>query len=164
MELQVTYQKSVLLRNERMEVYLEWIQNSYYFQPAVFRPFIVAELDELVTALCKPGSEILATMTPDRMHLLHMASKLASEAGELVDAIGKLCFYNKELDVCNVVEELGDIEFYLEGLRQQLMLTRDMALQANIKKLQRRYEKGYSDKAAQQRADKKDLEQSGRTL
>ena len=109
---------------------------------------------DLVQALCKPGALILQDMSPHKMHLLHMASKLASEAGELVDAIGKLCFYNKELDVENVKEELGDIEFYMRGLRDSLLIGRDETLKHNITKLNKRYSKGYSDKAAHERADK----------
>lgn len=108
----------------------------------------------LVKKLCKPGAIILNNMTPHKMHLLHMASKLCSEAGELVDAISKMCFYDKELDTENVKEELGDIEFYLRGLRDSLLIGRDETLQHNIDKLNKRYPQGYSNKAAHERADK----------
>lgn len=55
----------------------------------------------------------------------------------------------------NVIEELGDIEFYLEGMRQQLGITREQTLEANISKLSKRYHSGsYSDTQAQERADK----------
>lgn len=63
--------------------------------------------------------------------------------------------YRKELDRENVIEELGDLEFYLEGIRQGLGLTREECLEHNIRKLSKRYEGlKYSDKAAQDRADK----------
>lgn len=109
---------------------------------------------DMVDELVKPGSQILASMTGPKMHLLHMASKLNSEAGELMDAIGKHCYYNKELDVTNVIEELGDIEFYMEGVRSEVGISRSDVLQGNMDKLRKRYSQGYSDKAAQERADK----------
>lgn len=108
----------------------------------------------LVAQLCKPGQVIIESMDGDKMHLLHMASKLCSEAGELMDAVGKLCFYNKELDRENVMEELGDIEFYMQGLRSKLNINKYHTLLHNIGKLNKRYSDGYSDKSAHERADK----------
>jgi hypothetical protein len=55
----------------------------------------------------------------------------------------------------NVIEELGDIEFHLEGLRQQLGLTREQTLISNTDKVGKRYVGySYSDQQAQDRADK----------
>lgn len=110
---------------------------------------------QMVGALVKPGDAILAKMDGAAMHYLHMAVGISGEAGELLDAIKKMAVYNKPLDRVNVVEELGDIEFYLEGLRSGLGITRAETLAANVDKLSVRY-KGlqYSDQAAQERADK----------
>lgn len=111
--------------------------------------------DDLVRALAKPGQDIVASMTPHTAHLLHMVLGVAGEAGELVDAIKKHAIYNKTLDYDNVIEELGDIEFYLEGLRDALVITREQTIRANIAKLSMRYKGGkYSDAAAKARADK----------
>lgn len=111
--------------------------------------------DQMVEKLCKSGADILKDLTPSRVHLLHMASKLCSEAGELMDAVGKLCYYNKPLDQDNVVEELGDMEFYMSGIRQCLTISRETILLNNMDKLSKRYEGfKYSDKAAKQRKDK----------
>lgn len=110
---------------------------------------------ELVKALAKPGADICATLDPSGAHWLHMAVGIAGEAGELLDAVKKAVIYNKPLDRENVIEELGDLEFYLEGLRDSLGITREQCLEANIDKLGKRYAAGtYSDKAAQDRADK----------
>lgn len=110
----------------------------------------------MVAALAKPGEAILPSLTPDRCHLLHMAIGVSGEAGELLDAIKKVAIHNKPIDRENVVEELGDLEFYMEGLRQGLGITREETLQANVAKLGARYAAGeYSDKAAIARADKK---------
>lgn len=42
----------------------------------------------------------------------------------------------------------------MEGLRQRLGITREETITGNIVKLGKRYADGYSDKAAQERADK----------
>lgn len=110
---------------------------------------------ELVAALAKPGADIVATLTAEDAHSLHMAVGIAGEAGELLDAVKKAAIYRKPIDRANVVEELGDLEFYMEGLRQGLGITRQEVLDHNIAKLSKRYSSGtYSDKHAQERADK----------
>lgn len=115
----------------------------------------ISDYPYMVLALAKPGAEIAQTMTADKAHLLHMAVGIAGEAGELLDAIKKATIYNKDLDIDNVIEELGDLEFYMQGLRQHLQIHRDDTLEANMRKLGKRYHSGsYSDSQAQQRADK----------
>ena len=110
---------------------------------------------DLVAALAKPGADILATLTPHNCNLLHMAVGISGEAGELLDAIKKTTVYCKPLDRAKVVEELGDMEFYMEGLRQALGITREETLAGNIAKLAKRYASGsYSNQQAQVRADK----------
>lgn len=110
---------------------------------------------ELVTALAKPGADIVASLTAGDAHALHMAVGISGEAGELLDAVKKATIYRKPIDRENVIEEMGDLEFYMEGLRQGLDITREEVLAHNIAKLSKRYSSGsYSDKHAQERADK----------
>lgn len=113
---------------------------------------------EMVSALVKPGEAILESLTPAKCDLWHMATGISGEAGELEDAVKKHVAYNKDLDRKNVIEELGDLEFYMEGLRQNLNITREETLDHNKQKLWgKRYAKGaYSDEQAQERADKQD--------
>ena len=100
-----------------------------------------------VTRLIKEmGSEVL--------NIHHMATGVAGEGGELLDASKKAWVYGKTLDVTNVIEELGDLEFYMAGMRQMLGLSRRQIIAANIAKLQVRYGDSYSDEAAIARADK----------
>lgn len=108
----------------------------------------------MVQELTKPGEEILSRLTPWRVNLIHMAFGIAGEAGELLDAIKKFTIYNKPMDTANIVEELGDLEFFMEGIRAALDITREECLAANMKKLGTRYADGYSDQAAQLRVDK----------
>lgn len=110
---------------------------------------------QFVAALAKPGEKVQLDLTPHTAHLLHMAVGVSGEAGELLDAVKKAAIYVKPLDRANVVEELGDLEFYMEGLRAALGITREECFEANIDKLSKRYHQGtYSDAQAQQRADK----------
>lgn len=169
---------------------------------------------ELVRKLAKPGQDIIATLTPDRAHKLHMAVGLMGEVVELVSAVA-----NKDRENC--IEELGDIHFYFtgledsftdgelpedtdepqegsllffageildlvkkhtiynkpfhaidekfiaamvnfrnafEGMMEEIGTDYDAIIAANIAKLNKRYESGYSDQAAQARADKKEGE------
>lgn len=109
----------------------------------------------LVAALAKPGTEIAKRLTPASAHATHMVLGIAGEAGELVDAVKKHTIYGKPIDRENVVEELGDLEFYMEGLRQGLGITREETIEHNITKLHTRYpDHTYTDTAAIRRADK----------
>lgn len=102
----------------------------------------------------KSGYDILKSLTPEKCDLLHMAVGAAGEAGELLDAIKKYVIYNKPLDLTNVIEELGDLNFYIQGIQNILRLSDSDILTQNSDKLSKRYKTGYSDKAAQDRADK----------
>lgn len=110
---------------------------------------------EFVKSRVKPGITILKETGDLQAHLTHMALGIAGEAGELVDALKKHTIYGKKLDLTNVIEELGDLEFYMEGLRQALSIEREETIEANIVKLSLRYNKGkYSDEDAITRRDK----------
>jgi len=111
---------------------------------------------ELVAALVKRPSLIRETLSCEKVDLIHAVLGISGEAGELLDAIKKHAIYNKPIDLENVIEELGDLEFYIEQLRQRLVITREETLEHNIAKLSVRYAGlNYSDAAAQERADKR---------
>ncbi len=110
---------------------------------------------KMVAALKKPGVEICKHIDSKDCDLIHMTLGICGEAGELLDAVKKHTIYVKPLDWENIIEELGDLEFYMEGMRQILNIDRKQTLEANYNKLRVRYEGlMYSDKAAQERADK----------
>lgn len=110
---------------------------------------------QLVAALVKPGEQIKNEITAKEAHELHMIMGLSGEVGELLDAVKKAIIYRKSFDRENAVEELGDIEFYLEGLRSSLGISREETLEANTTKLLKRYSSlSYSNEQANQRADK----------
>jgi len=92
--------------------------------------------------------------TPEQCELLHAAIGIAGEAGELLDAVRKHVFDGQPLDRENIIEELGDLCFYMEAAFQVLGVDRSYIEAMNQSKLSKRYEGGYTDKAAQDRADK----------
>lgn len=109
----------------------------------------------IVMNLLKPGCDILKSMTHERVTMIQLALGLAGEAGEIMGAVKKYIIYNQPLDYDNVKEELGDIEFFMEGLRQSIGVTRDECLDYNARKLEARYSGFiYSDKSAADRKDK----------
>lgn len=69
---------------------------------------------EMVAALAKPGADIMAGLSPSGADLWHHATGVVTEAGEL------LAFHSR----ANMVEELGDFEFYLTGVYLNLGIER----------------------------------------
>jgi NTP pyrophosphatase (non-canonical NTP hydrolase) len=110
---------------------------------------------QFVNSIVKPGAEIVRQLTPTQAHMLHMAVGISGEAGELLDAVKKHCVYQKQIDIDNIMEEAGDILFYLTGLLNELDLSLEDCINANREKLSRRYASGrYSNEQAIARADK----------
>lgn len=84
---------------------------------------------ELVATLVKPGEIIAAEMTAKEADLWHGATGVAGETTEILEAAikGEI---EGEIDHENMVEELGDMEFYLEQVRTNLGITREDVLAA----------------------------------
>lgn len=113
-----------------------------------------ASFEDMVNELRKSGTDVLNDLTPARVDLWHAATGVATEAGELLDCVKKIVIYNKTGMRDNLVEEMGDIEFYMQQIRRTFGIDRQETLDANMAKLGIRYANGYSDQAAQKRADK----------
>lgn len=110
---------------------------------------------EMVRKLFKDPNQI-GVLSPGKVNLLHASVGVAGEAGEVLDRIKKYVFNNNDTKFHQqMINEIGDLEFYLEALRQSLGVTRAQCLQANVEKLAARYPNfEYSDAAAVRRADK----------
>jgi hypothetical protein len=72
--------------------------------------------EEMVLRLAKPGQAILESLTAEDCYLIHIAGCIPGEASELYEAW--------EADE-PMLEELGDMEFYLTAMRQILNLPRN---------------------------------------
>jgi len=120
---------------------------------------------QFVNSIVKPGDEIVRQLTPQQAHLLHMAVGVSGEAGELLDAVKKHCVYQKQINLENVIEEAGDILFYLTGLLNELDVSLEDCIIANREKLSRRYANGsYSNEQAIARADKAEEVKQEKTI
>ena len=101
--------------------------------------------------------DLFKDMGDEKANLLHAAVGISGEAGELLDSIKKHWAYGKDLDVNHVVEELGDILFYLQAMLNQIGVSAEYVVSENIYKLNKRYPTGaFSSEQAIARADKND--------
>lgn len=86
--------------------------------------------------------------------LLHHTIGICTEAGELQDALKKYLYYNQILDEDNLIEELGDLMWYICGMCNTLGVSLEEVMQRNHDKLSKRYPDGFSVSRARNRADK----------
>jgi NTP pyrophosphatase (non-canonical NTP hydrolase) len=77
----------------------------------------------------------------ERMMLL---SGLASETGEIAEAIKQSEFHGHPLDHDNLKKELGDLLWYLSGMAHHFGWTLEEIASRNIEKLQKRYPNGFN--------------------
>lgn len=76
---------------------------------------------------------------------------LATETGELQDQLKKYLFYGTKLDKVNLVEEMGDLFWYLGLMADALDVSFEEIWEKNIRKLKRRYGDKFSEEAARHR-------------
>ncbi len=85
------------------------------------------------------------------LRLLHGSCGIATEAGELLDAMKKHIFYGKEIDTVNIVEEIGDLMWYSAIILDELGVEFEQVMEKNINKLQARYGEKFSESRANTR-------------
>lgn len=152
-------------RNALQDAYEESLDQSVYLKQAVIEKAAYDAVDKvlidhllIVMDLAADPDEIkkrLNALTPDGINAIHAAIGISTEAGELLDAVKKLMFYGTPVDRVNVIEELGDLEFYMALARVAAGVSRADVLRANLKKLRKRYPSGTWKK---EHAEKRDLE------
>lgn len=85
------------------------------------------------------------------IRLLHASMGFTTESGEIVDQIKKHLFYGKPLDEVNLVEECGDLLWYMSVMLDVLGLSFEKVMKINNKKLTLRYGENFSSEAATNR-------------
>lgn len=88
----------------------------------------------------------LRTMKPiddKSMELLNGVMGLNGEAGECIDLMKKHFFQGHDLNKEKMVEELGDVAWYLAVSAHALGMTLEEILQMNLDKLRARYPEGF---------------------
>lgn len=96
----------------------------------------------------------------ERANLIHAILGIFTEAGELMEALLNVLTSKENVDVVNIVEELGDIEWYMAILHREFSVTPSTIKDKNIAKLKARYPEKFSENEALER----DLENERRTL
>jgi len=114
--------------------------------------------------ITKEGYEKCKDRISNYVEMLHHCIGIVTENAELLDALKKHIYYNKDIDIPNLVEEVGDIHWYAGQL---LTLTAELAgitpqevLAINTRKLSKRY----PDKFSEDSAINRDLEEERAVL
>ena len=82
------------------------------------------------------------------MRVLHGAVGMSTEAGEVLDQVKKHVFYGKPLDRGKLVEELGDVMWYVMLCADALGVPLERVLELNVEKLEARYGGKFSEERA----------------
>jgi NTP pyrophosphatase (non-canonical NTP hydrolase) len=82
-----------------------------------------------------------AARAANNIRLLHGATGIATEAGELLDQVKKHIFYGKPLDRVNVLEECGDVIWYVVLALNATGYSLQDVIDTLIPKLEARYAK-----------------------
>ena len=80
---------------------------------------------------------------PDAM-LVNGVMGLCGESGECVDIVKKYLFQGHTLDIDHLIEELGDVAWYIATTAASKGYTLEYVLQKNVEKLRKRYPDGFS--------------------
>lgn len=75
----------------------------------------------------------------------HAIMGIVTEGGELMDDVKKAKIYHEKIDKKHIIEEAGDVMWYLAILADSLGISFEEIWEANINKLKARYPKKYSD-------------------
>ena len=80
--------------------------------------------------------------------LMHAAMGMVTESGEFIDALKKLTIYGKPLDRTNLIEEIGDVQWYVALACRELGVSFEEVFDRNIEKLKVRFPDKFTSDAA----------------
>lgn len=108
-------------------------------------------------------NKVRARLSKDgTLRLLHAVLGMCTESGEAVDMLKKHLFYGKPLDEVNMIEELGDLLYYVSVACDVLGVSIEEVQKINISKLRKRYGSSFTAERAIERdldSERKILEQ-----
>ena len=82
--------------------------------------------------------------------LLHGILGLATESGEMLEALAKSLSTGQPIDLVNLAEENGDVDWYQAMMARVMGTTFEMWQKTNIAKLRKRFPNGFAEYDAQQ--------------
>ena len=118
--------------------WLENLKRSMYYGKDYVPPLKLLPSDASLFMVEEINEEHLPDGVPT-IQMLHAAVGIATEAGELLETIFFSMFAGVPLDHTNLIEELGDGEWYAAVMRDQLHVTQQEVQRGNIAKLKSRY-------------------------
>lgn len=99
----------------------------------------------------------MAAATPNlntwQMEILNWTMGLCGESGEFAERIKKTVFHGHEFERQHVLEELGDVLWYIAALATHLNVTIEEVMAINVAKLVRRYPHGFDPARSARRDD-----------
>jgi NTP pyrophosphatase (non-canonical NTP hydrolase) len=84
----------------------------------------------------------------DKVNLLHSQLGICTESGEFADIVKRYLYYGQEIDRTHLIEELGDLTWYLGLAIAALGITWSEVFETNIRKLTARYPEKFQQQAA----------------
>lgn len=84
----------------------------------------------------------------DPGELINGALGLPGESGEVADLIKKGIFHDHNINIGDLVKELGDVCWYLALICHSINIPLEEIMSENIEKLKRRYPEGFSSEAS----------------
>lgn len=81
-----------------------------------------------------------------RSKLLNGVMGLNGEAGECIDIVKKYKFQGHKLDVDKLIDEIGDVLWYIAEICTSLGINMEYVAKKNIEKLKQRYPNGFESK------------------
>jgi NTP pyrophosphatase (non-canonical NTP hydrolase) len=90
---------------------------------------------------------------PERDQIANATLGLAGEAGEVADLYKKMLFHGHQVDALHIIDELGDVLWYIAALASLEGLSLQDIAQANIDKLAVRYPNGFTREDSVARVD-----------
>lgn len=128
-----------------------------YILKAILCGFDPKPVNDWIIAEDKPGYRYMrdSLRTADRSNMdrlkLECALGLCGEAGEVAEQVKKHFFHGHELDKRHMIEELGDVAWYLAVLCDAIGSDLDTVMEENLKKLEQRYPEGFDPYRSQHR-------------
>lgn len=110
-----------------------------------------------------PASIALTRIDEKIIRLDHAAKGMCTETGEIQDQLKRHIFYGLPLDDLHMVEELGDLLWYVALACNTLGVSMESVMAKNIAKLMKRYPNKFTEKDALSRdlqTERKVLEES----
>jgi NTP pyrophosphatase (non-canonical NTP hydrolase) len=90
-------------------------------------------------------------LTTKQASILDWTLGICDEAGEVAGVIKHHIFHNEPLDIMKVAKELGDVQWYISALCEELGIDLGVCAELNIAKLRHRHGSKYSDETSADR-------------